>query len=589
VPEFPPSSSPEHVIRAARLQVAFEGQLTSLALGTVLATVTLIVLWPASPAVNAVCWYTLSIAVTVVRVCLYLAHRGIGVATAPERLERFERLFVWTCWAAGISWGLASVLIFSSVPSHKMFLAFVMAGVSAAAVTALSAIRRAALGFVIAVNVPLAVRLLSEFTPVDVAMSACSLMFLITVGVNITRIDSQLLALVRSRMEADEHLRVRNAQRDELQAVNERLLLAIQAGNAGIFEWDVGSNEVKYDKQLRKLYDLTQDASTFGYEDWRQRLHPEDMARVEAALAVALDTSKTINEEFRVVLPDGTERYVKAAAIVQRDHHGKAVRVVGTNSDITELKRVDRMKSEFVSIVSHELRTPLTSIRAALGLATSAGAGAVPEKVLQLLQLANRNAERLGLLIDDILDIDRIESGKLRFELAPQPLTPILEQAMAVNGAYAANRTVTLQLNTDGKEAIVAVDANRLLQVMANLLSNAVKFSPPQGTVEINLTSSARCATIEVHDHGPGIPPEFHDRMFAKFSQGDSSDRRSAGGTGLGLAISKALVESMSGSIHFRTSSTAGTSFFVELPLRSSSEPIDEAERTTVVLPVSLA
>ena len=575
-----------HAIRVARLQVAFEGQPPSIILAAVLATLTLGVLWPSSPRVPLLVWYAIFLVVSCARIALYRSHREWLERGSTEQLERLQTRFVAVGCAAGAAWGLTCLLVFPESPLLKMFLSFVLAGSAAAAVTSLSALRAAALGFVALCTLPLAARLLLTGDPVDLAMSAMVLMFLLMVSVSITRLDAQLLALVRARMEADEHSRAREQQQQELLLLNDRLRLAIQAGKAGIFEWNIGANEIACDSQIRELYDL-RDESPFSYEVWRQRVHPQDLARVEAGLNCALQSRDSFNEEFRVVWNDGTERYVKSAAVVQRDAEGRPTRVVGLNSDITELKRVDRMKSEFVSMVSHELRTPLTSIRAALGLIASGGVGAVTPKAQNLLQLANRNAERLGVLIDDMLDIEKIESGKLRFDLAPQPLHPIVEQALAVNAAYASAHKVSLQLAAGATEAVVAVDANRLLQVMTNLLSNAVKFSGAGSNVDVTVLADMTRATIEVRDYGRGIAPEFQAKVFTKFSQSDSSDTRSKGGSGLGLAISKALVERMNGHIGFRTSD-AGTSFFVELPLRTSSAPIDDSERTTVVLPVSL-
>jgi signal transduction histidine kinase len=576
-----------HTLRAARLRVAFEGQPSSLILSTTLATLTLAVLWPAQGSTALLGWYATFVCVAALRVWLYLSHRRLIAEGSPAQLARLQTRFVISCCAAGASWGVACFTIFPTDPLHKLFISFALAGVAAAAVTSLSALRAAALGFVLCSTGPLALRLLTAPLDTDVAMGLMVLMFLLVVSVSVTRLDAQLLALVKSRMEAGMHLRAREQQQCEMQALNDRLHLAIAASKAGVFEWDVLANTIGCDAQMRKLYDL-RDETSFSYEVWRQRIHPQDLARFEANLDVALKRSDTFDEEFRVVWSDGTERSVKSAAIVQRDSAGRALRVIGLNFDITELKRVDRMKSEFVSIVSHELRTPLTSIRAALGLISSGGVGAISSKAQNLLQLAGRNAERLNVLIEDILDIDKIESGKLRFDLAPQRLNPIIEQALSVNAVYASTHRVELRLAPCTDEAIVAVDANRLLQVMTNLLSNAVKFSKPETHVDISVAVDGTRARIEVRDHGPGIAPEFQAKLFTKFSQGDSSDTRSKGGSGLGLAISKALIERMDGRIGFHTEPGIGTSFFVDLPVRAHAGPIEDAERTTVVLAVSL-
>lgn len=576
-----------HAVRAARLKVAFEGHPTSLALSGALATVTFAVLWPQGNGFALVSWLVVFAGVMLSRLSLYRVHRRIAATASPLELERLQARFILACAAGGGSWGLVCVIAFPETPLLKMFIAFVMAGVSAAAVASLSSIRAAALGFVLAATLPLAVRLLSTFDATEVAMSMMVLMFVVLVGSSAGRLDAQLLAVVRARMEADDHLRARTQQQEELQALNDRLRLAIHAGEAGVFEIDLRGNTIECDADVHKMYDIDP-SGPFTYELWRQRLHPLDLARIEDSMTAMLEGRKPFSEEFRVVWSDGTERVLKAAALLQRDSMGEPARVVGMNSDVTDLKRVDRMKSEFVSIVSHELRTPLTSIRAALGLIANGGAGPLGDKAQQLLQLASRNAERLGVLVDDMLDMERIESGKLRFELARQPLQPIVEQAVAVNTAYATARKVALRLSASGPEAIVAVDANRLLQVMTNLLSNAVKFSPANGTVDIDIKIDGSRASIEVRDAGPGIAPQYHEKLFKKFSQADSSDARAKGGSGLGLAISKALIEQMSGRIDF-TTGKSGTSFFVELPVRSNSTTPDDAERTTVILPVALA
>jgi signal transduction histidine kinase len=553
-----------------------------------LATITFALLWHGKKSVALIAWYLVFVAVTLLRLQLYRTHRAIAATATPAELERLQTRFIYACGAAGCSWGLVCMLAFPDEPLLKMFLAFVIAGVSAAAVTSLSSIRAAALSFVVTCTVPLAIRLLSGFEATEVAMSAMVVMFLIVVSASITRLDGQLLALVRSRMEADEHLRARTEQGEELQALNDRLRLAIQAGKAGIFELELTDNSMTCDPHIYELYDIDPKGPRFSYELWRQRVHPQDLAKIEGSIDALIKGRETFNEEFRVIWADGTEKMIKAAALLQRDADNRPVRVVGMNSDITELKRVARMKSEFISIVSHELRTPLTSIRAALGLIASGGAGPIAAKAERLLQLASRNAERLGVLVDDMLDLERIEAGKLRFELAPQALQPIIEQALAINAAFAASRKVTLQLTAQAPDAVAAIDANRLLQIMTNLLSNAVKFSPDNASVDVALLANGSRVAIEVRDRGPGISPGFQDKLFTKFCQGDSSDARAQGGSGLGLAISKALVERMGGHISFKTSAE-GTSFFVDLPLRTSLDPIDDAERTTVILPVALA
>jgi len=235
--------------------------------------------------------------------------------------------------------------------------------------------------------------------------------------------------------------------------------------------------------------------------------------------------------------------------------------------DITETKKIERLKSELVAVVSHELRTPITSIRGSLGLIAGGAAGVLPEKSKQLLDIALRNSDRLAHLINDLLDIEKMESGKMNFELAEHPLLPLIEQSVEANSGYAHSFNVRLTLRAQATYLSATVDEHRFLQVMTNLLSNAVKFSPAGGEVVVTLDRAPAGVRVCVQDKGPGIPPEFWPRIFQKFSQADSSDARAKSGTGLGLAICKAIIERMQGTIGFDTSSSEGTTFWFELPV----------------------
>jgi PAS domain S-box-containing protein len=242
---------------------------------------------------------------------------------------------------------------------------------------------------------------------------------------------------------------------------------------------------------------------------------------------------------------------------------------VGMVRDITERKRVERMKSEFVSTVSHELRTPLTSISGALGLIAGGALGELSPQASQMLTIAHKNSQRLAHLINDLLDMEKIAAGKLLFDMQVQSLAPLVEQALEANRAYGLERGVTLTSRYEVGEAQVRVDSQRLAQVLTNLLSNAVKFSPEDAVVETSVAMAGKSVRVTVTDHGPGIPAAFRARIFEKFAQADSSDTRQKGGTGLGLAITRELVERMGGQVGFESVEGAGASFFFDLPVWS--------------------
>ncbi len=238
--------------------------------------------------------------------------------------------------------------------------------------------------------------------------------------------------------------------------------------------------------------------------------------------------------------------------------------------DISEQKRIERMKNEFISTVSHELRTPLTSITGALGLMTHSMLGSLPEKAQGIVSIAYKNSQRLAVLINDLLDMEKLLAGKMYFDFKVQPVRPLVEQAMVENQAYADGYGVSFILQDQAPAAHINIDAFRLQQVFNNLLSNAAKYSPRNGHVDISLHVKDDWLRISVRDYGAGIPAEFRARIFQKFSQADATNSRQKGGTGLGLAISKELVERMAGRIGFESETGQGSCFFAEFPLIQS-------------------
>lgn len=233
--------------------------------------------------------------------------------------------------------------------------------------------------------------------------------------------------------------------------------------------------------------------------------------------------------------------------------------------DISQRKEVERLKNEFISTVSHELRTPMTAIYASLSLLESGMAGELPADAQKLMEISSKSCERLIRLINDVLDVEKIQSGLMQYQKQPQPLKALVEQALRDTTPFAATYGVRFEFAASA-DAVVLVDADRIVQVTVNLLSNAAKFSAPGGSVEIRLDTGEGLARVSVRDGGAGVPEDFRAHVFERFAQADGSDRRQKGGTGLGLNICRSIIQAHQGRIDF-TSEPGRTVFFFELPL----------------------
>ncbi len=299
--------------------------------------------------------------------------------------------------------------------------------------------------------------------------------------------------------------------------------------------------------------------------------------------------------EWTLTRKDGTRFFGALTVTPLADPLGQVVGFLGVLSDITERKQreaeviahrseMDRLKREFIATVSHELRTPLTSIRGSLGLVEAGVLGPLPEKARAMVKVAHQNSERLGRIINDILDVEKIESGKLELRMGDVAIAALLREALEHNAPYGEKYQVRFVLESAPEDAQVHADGDRLIQVLANLLSNAAKFSNPGTAVRVRATQSGALVRIEVQDAGMGIPEEFRGRIFEKFAQADGSSTRRFEGTGLGLSITRRLVEAMGGAIGFTTETGCGTTFYVDLPALERAAPVEPETSGRVVV-----
>ncbi len=373
-------------------------------------------------------------------------------------------------------------------------------------------------------------------------------------------------------------------QTEQIIKVNEtRLSLAVKGGGIGIWDWDILCDKLTWDDQMFVLYGVNKSDFTNAYEAWVNGVFEADKQKCNEEIQMAIKGQKDFNTEFRVQYTDGTIRNIKALATVLRDNEGNAIRMIGTNWDITaekeaaaqvaareEAEKANKAKSEFLANMSHEIRTPLNSVIGFTELLKKTQLTVVQQ---QYLNSANVSGHTLLGIINDILDFSKIEAGMLDLDFIKTDMVQLFEDSIDIVRFAAAEKDIELLLNIDhSMPRFAQVDPIRLKQILANLLGNAVKFTL-KGEVELKIRYHADDGdkgklSISVRDTGIGINKEQQSKLFKSFSQADSSTTRKFGGTGLGLVISQLIAEKMGSTIKIKSTAGVETIFYFDVTTR---------------------
>jgi signal transduction histidine kinase/CheY-like chemotaxis protein len=359
----------------------------------------------------------------------------------------------------------------------------------------------------------------------------------------------------------------------------ESLQAALTAGRTVAWEWDLRTDRVVRSDNAPLLLGLPVTSTAERGRTFEQMIHPDDRDRVRRAVEASLASGTPVATEFRLVRPDGSVVWVLDDGQFELGGDGRPLRMRGILRDVTEQKLLEaklerahreaeaasHAKDEFLAILSHELRTPLNAM---LGWARMLSAGALdPETTRRAILAIERNAEAQTQLVNDLLDLARITAGKLRLDLRPVDLAPVIERAVDVVLPTAETKGLRLQVTLDRRAGPVMGDADRLQQVIWNLLTNAVKFTPRGGRVQVFLTRVASHVQLQVSDSGVGIATELLPLLFERFRQAATGAARPQG-LGLGLALVKHLVEQHGGTVTAASPGEGGGSTFtVSLPL----------------------
>jgi PAS domain S-box-containing protein len=368
----------------------------------------------------------------------------------------------------------------------------------------------------------------------------------------------------------------RDALYDELkgsqQALNtsdERFQIAMLATNDALWDWVPGTSVVWWSDGFLRL---------FGYEsetvertvDFRVGLiHPDDRSTVQRSIGEFLTSDRTIwMEEYRFRRADGSYAWVFDRAYVVRDA-GAPRRMIGSMMDITTMKDAERMKSDFVSFVSHQLRTPLSGMNWMLELANDIPD--LPAAAREYIGEARESAQRLGGLVNDLLDVSRLESGRLVLNLEPIALDVLTQSVLDEARALVHEKKHRIVIESADRAPTIQADAQLMRQVVANLVSNAIKYTPPGGTIVVGVARRNGVVRWTVKDSGIGIPKAAQARLFEKFFRADNALAMETEGTGLGLHLVRLIIEQFGGTVWCDSEERQGATFGFALPIAESA------------------
>lgn len=380
------------------------------------------------------------------------------------------------------------------------------------------------------------------------------------------RIEERTQQLEKSNHELQEQIIEREKAQINLKNREQLLKNTGKLAHIGGWKYNLKTNNLIWTDETYHIHKIPSKtpvdinlATNFFYKDSKEIFEPAfKKAKLEG---VSFDL------ELQLLLKDKNIIWVRVICNANKIN-GKVTELIGAYQDITELKKVERLKSEFVSTVSHELRTPLTAIHGSLSIINSEFFTSIENKtIISMLDVAERNSERLLALINDLLDMEKIESGKFDFRFTIHKLQDLIEESLIDNKAFGEKYNIPIKLMTEIPNIEINVDKGRFLQVLANLISNAAKFTKKDTSIDVSISKSNDFVIISVSDFGDGISDDFKDKIFKKFSQEDSSDTRKPGGTGLGLSISKTIVEHFGGEINYETTLGIGSRFYFSIPI----------------------
>jgi PAS domain S-box-containing protein len=385
----------------------------------------------------------------------------------------------------------------------------------------------------------------------------------------------------------------------ELQKLSERLSMSLKSGAIGCWEWNIVEQQMFWDERMYELYGVSQNADfQLDYESWAKMLHPDDLEATREMGERALLGEIDMDTEFRILHRDRSIHFIKSYGTLVRDAKGNPQSLIGINFDISdrkqaeeklqhtnqELIRATRLKDEFLANMSHELRTPLNAILGMTEALQEQIYGDINDRQLSALQTVEKSGNHLLELINDILNLAKIEAGQVELNYSSTSINYLCESSLNFIRQQAVKKQIQLDMHLQANLPEIQLDERRIKQVLINILNNAVKFTPNGGCIKLKATKLSPDSDqiqnhtqdylqISITDTGIGISPENIQRLFKPFIQIDSALNRKYEGTGLGLALAKQIVELHGGTVGITSEIGIGSCFTVELPINHFEPP----------------
>lgn len=502
-------------------------------------------------------WVGLMLAVAVLRLLQFRSYRR--AAPSPEQRDGWFVKFRIGALLQAFAVGSAGLLLFSfDNSSYQMLLALMIVSIGAFATTTLAPHRPIVVAFLLIAMSPIVLMVFFLQTEVTRYISLILVLLTAMLVFSSLRIHKTLADTIRLGIEA-------RYREERLRDFQQRLSMFVEATPLAVIEWNLARSIIVWNPAAELIFGYRREESSI--------LKPADFMynRSDVGMDAMWEQAVTRQGHSHAVLEnrrhDGSLILCEWINTPLIDANDQVVGVISLVQDVTQRIANERLKNEFVSIVSHELRTPVTAIKGGLGLLASGILADDPQQSRELLDVALLNTNRLQMLINDILDVDKLESGKMEYRFRDCELVPLIDEVIAANASYAMQFGVTVHKTDMPPACLVHIDPDRIFQVLTNLLSNAVKFSLRGGEVSISVQLRSRSCLVGVTNIGEVIPDADRERMFTKFFQRDSSTTRAKGGTGLGLYICQKILREHGSTLDFSSSQAQGTTFFFELPL----------------------